>query len=156
MTERHVGIVVTGDTVTVVEALIPDEASAPIEIIADTNWTLQAGDRPTAYDVLARRCVNYLRENDVNHVFVKASATTRGSATIALLHSAEVRGVVIAAASSIAPVKMLAKSHISRNYGNRKVDDYVKDDAFWAAQTTGGKLRKTSREATMLLIAARP
>jgi hypothetical protein len=155
MTERQLGIVVVGDTVTVVDAIVPDDAAKPIEINGDTNWTLQVGDRPAAYDVLSRRCVNFLRENGIRRVLVKASATTRGSATIALLQSAEVRGVVIAAAASVALVRTLAKNHISRNYGDRNVDEYLRDDAFWAAQTTGGRLRKTSREAAMIIIAAR-
>jgi hypothetical protein len=155
MTERQVGLVVVGDNVTVVDAIVPIDTAEPIEIIGDTNWTLQAGDRPAAYDVLSRRCVNFLRENGVRRAVVKASGTTRGSATIALLQSAELRGVIIAAAASVAPVRTLAKNHISRNYGDRSVDEYLRDDAFWAAQTTGGRLRKTSREAAMIIIAAR-
>jgi hypothetical protein len=44
---------------------------------------------------------------------------------------------------------------ISRTYGERKVDEYIRDAAFWNEHTAGGKLRKTSREAAMLVIAAR-
>lgn len=62
---------------------------------------------------------------------------------------------MIAAAASQCPVKALSKAVISRTYGDRKVDEYVADDAFWADKTTGGALRKLSREAAMLLIAAR-
>src|SRR4051812_12250603 len=116
MVKREVGIVVVGDTVTVVDAEVPDDKTQAITIVADTTWTLQAGERGSAYDVLARRCVNFLRENGIQRAIMKASATTRGSATIALLHSAELRGVVIAAAASVAAVKTLAKNHISRNY----------------------------------------
>ena len=69
--------------------------------------------------------------------------------------SAEVRGVIIAAAASVCEVKVLSKSLISRTYGERKVDEYLEDDAFWREQTQGGTLRKMSREAAMLVIAAR-
>ena len=69
--------------------------------------------------------------------------------------SAEVRGVIIAAAASVCDVKAISKAVISRTYGERKVDEYVQDDDFWGKQTQGGKLRKTSREVAMLVIAAR-
>ena len=35
------------------------------------------------------------------------------------------------------------------------LDEYLKDDDFWNQQTEGGVLRKTSREAAMLIIAQR-
>jgi hypothetical protein len=155
MPQRCVGIVVVGKTVTVVDADIPEDASQPIQIVADATWTLQAGDSPAAYDVMSRRCANYMREHGIKRAYVKASATTRGAATLALLQSAELRGVVIAASASIVSVRTPAKNHISRNYGDRTVDEYLKDDSFWAAQTSGGKLRKTSREAAMILVASR-
>jgi hypothetical protein len=69
--------------------------------------------------------------------------------------SAEVRGVIIAAAASVCEVKVASKAVTSRTYGERKVDEYLVDDAFWHEQTQGGRLRKTSREAAMLVIAAR-
>jgi hypothetical protein len=72
-----------------------------------------------------------------------------------LLISAEVRGVIIAAAASVCEVKVVSKAVISRTYGERKVDEYLDDDAFWNEHTQGGKLRKMSREAAMLVVAAR-
>lgn len=155
MAGRQLGIVVMGDTVTVVDAEVPDDPDQPIVIVTDTNWSLQAGDRPAAYEVLHRRCVNFLQESRIRRVVVKASGTIRGAATLSLLHSAELRGVVIAASASVAEVRTISKSHITRNYGEQTVDEYKKDDAFWAAQTTGGRLRKASREAAMMIIAAR-
>jgi len=155
MVERQAGIVVMGDTVTVVDAEVPQDANQPITIVADTSWTLQAGERSAAYDILFKRCANFLRENGLKRVVVKASSTTRSPASLAHLESAELRGVVIAAAASVVQVKTVPKSQISRHYGDRKVDEYLKDDSFWAAQTIGGKLRKTSREAAMMIIAAR-
>ncbi|WP_245942095.1 hypothetical protein [Sphingomonas gilva] len=138
-----------------VDATIPDD-DGPILINADDTWRVQKGDRPAAYNVLHQQCADYVRENGIDSVVVKASAVAgKGSATLGFLLSAEVRGVVLAAAASQCPVKALSKAVISKTYGDRKVDEYVADDAFWAAQTTGGNLRKLSREAAMLLIAAR-
>ena len=64
-------------------------------------------------------------------------------------------GVIIAAAASVCGVRVISKGVISRTYGKRKVDEYLQDDAFWDEQTEGGKLRKMSREAAMLLVATR-
>jgi hypothetical protein len=143
------------DAVTVVDAEIPDD-DGPIVIRADDTWRLQKGDRAAAYSVLYQQCADYVRENKIDAVIIKASAVMgRGSATLALLTSAEVRGVVMAAAAAQCAVKALSKAVISRTYGDRKVDEYVADDQFWASRTSGGVLRKLSREAAMLLIAVR-
>jgi len=145
----------TKDAVTVVDAEIPDD-NGPMVIISDDSWKVQKGNRAAAYNVLHQQCGDYMRENGIDAVVVKASAVMgRGSARLGLLTGAEVRGVVMAAASPVCPVKELSKGVISRTYGDRKVDEYVADDAFWAKHTTGGKLRKLSRETAMLLIAAR-
>ncbi|MCW3474545.1 hypothetical protein [Limobrevibacterium gyesilva] len=155
MADRCVGIVVVGEAVTIVDAEIPDDVDKPITIIADNSWKLQTGERAVAYAVLHQRCADYIRENKVGSAVVKASAIPTGAAKLALLTSAEVRGVIIAAAASVCKVKVLSKAVISRTYGNRKVDEYLQDDAFWDENTEGGKLRKTSREAAMLVVAAR-
>ena len=154
--ERCVGFVIVGEVLTVVDVETPDCLDEPLTIVADDTWKLQAGERAEAYTVLHQRCADYLRENGVGSVVVKASALpTNGPPKLSLLTSAELRGVVIAAAASVCPVKVLSKAAISRTYGERKVDEYLQDDGFWGKQTQGGKLRKTSREAAMLLIAAR-
>jgi hypothetical protein len=156
MAERCVGFVIVGEVVTVVDVEIPDGSSEPSAIVADDTWKLQAGERAPAYAVLHQRCADYLRENGVGSVVVKASALpTSGAPKLSLLTSAELRGVVIAAAASVCEVRVLSKAAISRTYGERKVDEYLQDDGFWVEQTQGGRLRKTSREAAMLLIAAR-
>lgn len=155
MPERCVGFVVVGDVVTVVDAEVPDKADDPVTVVADDSWKLQKGDRAEAYDVMYRRCTNYLKENNVAKVVVKASALTMGSTKLGHLKSAELRGVVIAAAASVTSVQTIAKALISRTYGDRKVDEYLQDDDFWDERTTGGSLRKNSREAAMIVIAAR-
>ncbi len=155
MAERCVGFVIVGEVITVVDAEMPDDGVEPLTILADDTWKLQKGERASAYSVLHQRCADYLRENGVETVVVKASALPTGAAKLGLLKSAEVRGVIIAAAASVCNVEVVPKAVISRTYGERKVDEYLQDDSFWGEQTQGGKLRKTSREAAMLVVAAR-
>lgn len=156
MSGRCVGIVVGGETVWIVDAEVPDDPESPIGILADNKWDLQDGDRASALAVMSRRCANHIRENKVVCAFVMASGAPLGSARVEpLLKSAELRGVVIAAAAQQAVVKMVSKKTVSRNYGDRKFDEYLKDDDFWRAQTIGKPLRKTSRPAAMVVVAGR-
>ena len=122
---------------------------------ADQSWKLQEGDRALAYNIMYQRISDYLNENGIERVIVKASAVTTGSMRKAHLHAAELRGVVIAASAAVTKVNMLAKAHVSRTFGERKVDEYVADDAFWSASVAGKSLRKGSREAAMMILAAR-
>jgi hypothetical protein len=83
--------------------------------------------------------LNHLRGCKIDKVFIKASATSRAGMSKAHLESAEVRGVVAAAAAAAGcEVTFLAQAQISRHYGSRKVEEYVKDAKFWAEKTTGG------------------
>jgi hypothetical protein len=154
MTERRVGLTVSGEKVVVVDAEVPDDG--PIVLLADHTWTLQKGAREDAYHVIYQQMANYLREHEIERVVLKASAVNvRGSMKLAHLESAEVRGVVIAAARSVCPIRSIAKATVSRRFGERTVDEYVKDDAFWTENTEGVGLRAGSREAALLLIADR-
>lgn len=156
MIERCVGFVISGNSVTVVDAAIPAEADRPVTIVADDSWRLQKGDRAKAYSVLYQRCADYIGENQISRVVIKASAMPQSGGKLTLLQSAEVRGVIGAASASVCDdVQFLAKGVISRTYGDRKVDEYLNDDGFWDQVTEGGKLRKTSREAAMLIVATR-
>jgi hypothetical protein len=155
MSKRLAGFVVSGDSVKVVVAEVPADTDAPISIEFDETWNLQSGAREPALHVLYQRCASFLQEKKVASVVLKASAAPRSAATLSLLHSAEVRGVVIAAAASVTHVRSLAKGVISRTYGDRKVDEYLKDSSFWSSKAAGKALRVGSREAAMLIIAAR-
>lgn len=155
MSERCVGLVIVGDVVTAVDTEVPDDAGAPIVILSDNTWKLQSGDRAEAYEVMYRRCANYLRENGITKVVVKASALTMGSTKLSHMTSAELRGVMIASAASVTVVRTISKALISRTYGDRNMDEYLQDDDFWKRNTIGGSLRKNSREAAMIVIAAR-
>lgn len=152
---RWLGLSSSKEGVIYVDAKIPDN-QGPIVVLADDTWKVQKGNRAAAYNILYQQCADYLRENNIDSVVVKASAVTgKGATKLSMLQSAEVRGVVIAAAGSVCSVTQLTKSVVSRTYGDRNVDYYVADDSFWEQHTTGGSLRKMSREVAMLLIAAR-
>ncbi|KWO10357.1 hypothetical protein WM26_18570 [Burkholderia cepacia] len=155
MSKHRAGLVVVGETVTVVHAEVPDDEGDPVTILSDNSWTLQQGERGAALSVLHQRCQNFCQQNNVEMVIIKASALPQSSVKLAVLESAEVRGVVIAAAASKTKVEILSKAKISRTFGDRKVDEYIKDDGFWSEHIDGAKLKKTSREAAMLILATR-
>jgi hypothetical protein len=151
MPERWVGIVVSGDTLTMVDADVPK--TGRLNLQSDQSWSLQDGDRARAYDVMYRRVRDDIQEHRIARTVVKASALSQGSTRIGHLTSAELRGVVMCAAAA-STVQCLAKNVISRRFGSRKVDEYVKDSNFWGENIVGD-LRAESREAAMILLAAR-
>lgn len=155
MGSRCVGFMVAGEDVIVVDTEIPDDADEPITIVMDEKWNLAKGDRGEAYATMFQRCGDYLRENRIDKAVIKASALPQSAAKLGLLESAELRGVIIGACASVCKTKVLKKASISRTFGDRKVDEYLRDDGFWDDNVDGGKLRKGSREAAMLVIAER-
>lgn len=155
MSNHRAGVVVVGEKVSVVYAEVPSNENDPITILGEISWTLQQGDRSEALSVLHLRCQNFCENNKLQMVIIKASALSLSGVKLAILESAEVRGVVIAAAASKTKVQILSKAMISRTYGDRKVDEYLKDDSFWNQKFTGAKLKIASREAAMLIIASR-
>ena len=152
MSERWAGFVIGSDTVTIVDAEVPDTGALTVQM--DDTWDLQSGDRATAYVVMQDRIENYLREHGIARAVVKASAINTGGTKLVHLKACELRGVVMAAAARIGPTECVAKAHMSRTFGSRKVDEYVQDGAFWSKEING-KLRIGSREAAMILLAAR-
>ncbi|MGE8454617.1 MAG: hypothetical protein ACN6OP_29200 [Pseudomonadales bacterium] len=155
MSKYSAGVVVVGESVTVVHAEVPSDPNDPIIIISDSTFKLQTGERGDALAVMYARCVDLFTQTKTESTVIKASALSMSGMKLAALASAEVRGVVIAAAASKTAVKILAKSRISKTYGERKVDEYLADDSLWADKAVGIKLKKSSREAAMLIIASR-
>jgi hypothetical protein len=155
MVERWVGVVASGDTVIIVDAEIPKEG--PITIVADATMKLQKGDKAVAYRLMHQRITDYVREKKITKAVIKASAVSQaGKPTLAHFESAELRGVAISAlCQGGANVEITAKATISRTFGERKADEYVKDDEFWAEQIMGADLRGGSREAALLMLASR-
>lgn len=153
MSGRWVGIAVSGDKLTIVDATI--DGTKPLVINSDQTWKLQQGDRAKAYNVIHQQVVDYLKNHSIDRVVIKASALSQGGMKKAHLDAAELRGVVTGAAASATEVSILAKAVLSRTFGDRKVDEYIADDAFWTAEVAGVPLRAGSREAALLLLAAR-
>ena len=80
MSERCVGVVVEGDTVWIVDANVPDDPDGPIEIVADNKWDLQDGDRPTAFEIISRRCSSYMKEHSIARAFASSHSRAVGLA----------------------------------------------------------------------------
>lgn len=154
MSEKWAGITVSGDNVVLVCLEFDDQGDA--SVIEDVTLRLQNGSRPEAYRTMSERVIQYLEENETEYAVIKGSAVSqRGRATLAHFESAELRGAVMTAASqSNAEVILLKKAVISRTFGDRKADDYVADDDFWE-DSLAGTIRKGSREAALLILAAR-
>lgn len=152
---RWLGVHVSGDKVTVVDAEVPADDS-PMEIISDNTFTLQKGERAHAYRVMYDRINNYAKEHGIYKAIIKESALPlKGSPKLSLLQSAELRGVVMAALSSACDAKTVSKGSISKGFGERKVDEYLKDEDFWDDEADGKELRSGSREAALLIMAER-
>lgn len=153
MDQRWIGIVVSGEKITLVDAMVPDDG--PVDIISDQTITLQKGDRAKAYEVMYHRIADYARNNGVQRAFIKASAAGQGPIGKAHLLAAELRGVAMCALAGACDVTSLTKAHVSRRFGERKTDEYVKDNDFWRDETTGQSLRIGSREAVIYMLASR-
>jgi hypothetical protein len=153
MADRWLGVVVSGDKVTFVDAEV--DGDKPLVLQSDQTWTLQSGNRSEAYSTMSQQMADYVRENSIKKVVMKESAVSGGAATMALLQSAELRGAVMAALGAIVPIEAKSKASISKTFGERNVDEYVSDGEFWKKEVTGVNLRIGSREAAVILLAAR-
>ena len=76
MSGRWLGIVVSGDRITVVDVEVPDHG--PLILQSDQSWPLQAGDRSRAYHVMHQRVADYVREHGIARTVIKASAVSQG------------------------------------------------------------------------------
>ncbi|HRY49075.1 MAG TPA: hypothetical protein P5186_13590 [Candidatus Paceibacterota bacterium] len=113
---------------------------------------LQDGDRPAAYDTIHGQFMDYVKQRHVQCVCIKGSAVSLGGTKLAHLHAAELRGVIQAAAASAGvDVKLMTKAAASRNFGTRKVDEYLKDETFWSDHNLT-QIRKGLREAAFAAI----
>jgi len=141
---------VSGEAITLVEASYED--GKPLTILSDTTLKLQSGDRALAYRTIYHQIADYVSDHQIDNIIIKASAVNQRGMTQSHLFAAELRGLAIAAAATGAPVKLINVAQVSRNYGSRKFDDYIKDDAFWKNEIDGKPLRKGSRDAALLLL----
>jgi hypothetical protein len=155
MAQRWAGIKVEGGKAKLVVITFDDDDS--VQVDDDHTINMQNGsDRPSAYKMMYQTVLNYLREHNVDFVAIRGSETNRAGTTLAHLEAAELRGIVIAAASAaVKEVKILKKASMSRTFGKRKVDEYLEDDDFWDKKLDSNGIRKGSREAALLVFAAR-
>ncbi|MEX2745869.1 hypothetical protein AB3480_32250 [Rhizobium mongolense] len=147
-----ISAVVTSDKIVLTEGTFNEDGT--VTLIKDETFDLEEGDRQLAYVVMHRRLADRLGKG-IEQVVLKASAGGQYAANTAVLHSAELRGVFLSAVPGGVSVKQLQKNNLSRNFGSRKVDAYLKDDDFFSEKFAGASLRKGSREAAFLLLAAR-
>jgi hypothetical protein len=150
MTAYWLGLVVTGENIT---GVILDYSDSPPSVQGQVAWSLQSGDRVDALAVMYERMTNFVREEQIANVVIKASAAG-ASVTVKHLASAELRGVVaIAAKAGGANVRFVQKAVVSRTFGERNADEYIADDVFWS-NAVSGDLLKGRREAALLILAA--
>lgn len=153
MSTRWLGVTVSGDKAILVDANVPED-DGPIVINADFNVKLQKGVRSTAYSVFWQEVYDYAKENNIEYAAVKGSAVSQqGKPTLAHFEAAELRGVAIGALASVCPTETITKASISRNYGDRKADEYIADQGFWQDKFSGTGLRAGSREAAFCILA---
>lgn len=153
MSERWVGFCVSSLELQIVALEFDTDDNA--SVLQENNWKLQVGDRYEAYGRMFERVSTYLQEGRIDHAVVMGSTPNPAGTRQAHLHAAELRGVVITAASlSTSKLSVVSKAILSRGYGKRNVADYVKDDEYWTQTLPVLKL-KGSREAAILILNAR-
>ena len=154
MPTKIIGAKIGSDAVEIV-VLTRDE-TGDFTLDEQTTMKLQKGERPSAYDTFHGAFLDFIKHQEVKTVCIKGSTVSMGGTKLTHLHAAELRGVVQAAAASAgAEVRIMTKAAASRNFGTRKVDEYLKDDTFWAGQNLT-TLKKGLREAAFAVISEFP
>lgn len=151
--ERWLGVHVSGDGIIIVDAEVPEDG--PIVIVADESWKLENGSRPEALKTIFKRLSDYARDKGIARAVIKESAANARGMGLAHLQAAELRGVAICALACTCPVEQVSKSKISKGFGKRKADEYLKDNDFWKENLDGVAMRTGSREAALLILATR-
>lgn len=153
MAIRWLGVTVSGEKAILVDATVPDEENEPVIINNDFSLKLQTGDKPEAYSTFYKELADYAKEKGIQSAVVKSSAALqKGGGKLSHLLSAELRGIAIAALSSVCHTEVVSKSNMSRNYGDRNVEEYVNDNDFWN-ENIDGSIRAGSREAAFCILA---
>ncbi len=151
--DRWLGVHVSGDGLVIVDAEVPGDG--PIVIVADESWKLENGDRPKAFQTIYKRLSDYVRDKGIARAVIKESAALAHGMKLAHLQAAELRGVAICALACGCPVEQVSKARISKGFGKRKADEYLKDNDFWKENLGGVAMRAGSREAALLILATR-
>jgi hypothetical protein len=153
MSSLWCGVIVSGSDVTCLAATYTGEE---ITTHSDTSFTLASGSRPEAYATMFHRMASFLKEAKVTKVVVKGSAAMRG-ATIKHLESAELRGVIIAAAAEArARVFVQNPAGFSKmKIGGTLIKDLKTDDSYWNRCGASDIKKILSREAALLILIQR-
>jgi len=153
MAEEWMGIVASGSQLNAVHLQLDGDDAV---LTNQFTWKLQSGDETLAYAAMYERVKEYIENNAVKYVVIKASAVVKNKPILlAHLKSAEMRGIIcVASVAGGATTKLLQKGVISRTFGDRNVDAYVKDNTFWDDQELGD-LKKGRREAAILVLSQR-
>src|SRR4051812_5789845 len=138
------GISLASDGIDIV--VLSKASSGQFTLLEEQSFNLPTGDRAKAYHTIYGQVADFFEHRDIHCVCMKESAVSLGGTKKGHLTSAELRGVIQAAAASICDVKLMNKAATSRSFGSRKVDEYVKDDAFWIGAGLSN-LKKGKREA---------
>jgi hypothetical protein len=154
MPTKILGAKVGSDVAEIV--ILTKEDNGDFTLEDQTTMKLQKGERPSAYDIFHGQLSDFIKHQKVKTVCIKGSTVSMGGTKLAHLHAAELRGVVQAAAASAGTeVRIMTKAAASRNFGTRKVDEYLKDDTFWAGLNLT-TLKKGLREAAFAVISEFP
>ena len=152
MSEQWIGVVTSGSQLNAVHLELNDDNAV---LMNQFTWKTQSGDETLAYAAMYERVKEYIENNAIKYAVIKASAVGKNKPTLAHLKAAEMRGIIcVASVAGGATTKLVQKGAISRTFGERKVDDYVKDDSFWDDQILG-ELTKGRREAAILVLSQR-
>jgi hypothetical protein len=150
MKRRFIGFAISSSEVHYAILTLEGEA---FEVEATKTLHLQSGERPSAYHVMFDQVAALITERKLECACIKGSALSLAAAKMALLEAAELRGVVQTACASACAVKLVNKANVSRNFGARKVDEYLKDDSFWKDLGLEN-LAKGKREAAFQVVAS--
>lgn len=151
MADNLIGVVVGSDYVDVV--LLQKVGSDTFTVEDESTFSLQTGDRPAAYNILHGQFCDYIQQHGAVCVCFKQSALSQGATKMVHLQAAELRGVMqAAAAASSAEVRLVNKASVSRTFGDRKVDEYLKDNGYWDRLGLAD-LKKGLREAAFVILA---
>src|SRR5688572_7824862 len=121
MALKLAGIKVSGDSLDLV--VLSQDAAGVFTLVNQTPMQLQAGDRASACQTLYLQLADYLAQQKVTNTCIIGSAVMPGRpAALALLQSAELRGVAMAAAAAVSDTKSVTKAAIGRTLGDGKCD----------------------------------
>ena len=116
------GIIPYKDICVAVHAGQSSKSPDALEIKADMDWPVDVDNRASSYDRIYWKMREYISRNEITDVVLKAGAFgPDGRASGNLIPASELRGVLMAAAITICPVRLMNKASITRKYGSKNI-----------------------------------